>query len=257
MFDSHCHLDRTEAEPNECIERAQRAGVSHLLIAGVDPTGWRRQLAWARPTVLLGIGLHPWWAGRNPDAIDPAMDSLHSFIERHRDAVHAVGETGLDFGRRLPKGTRSAQDRAFAQHIDAAVCLDLPLILHVVHAHGAALDRLRTTPLPSRPGVVHGFSGSAESAAEFVRLGFCVSFSGAVTHPNRARMHRAVRAVPDEFLLVETDSPDQTPWNRRPGPNEPAFLIDVISTIAAIRDQSPERIARLTADNALRLFAPS
>ena len=59
-------------------------------------------------------------------------------------------------------------------------------------------------------------------------------------------MHRAVRAVPDEFLLVETDSPDQTPWNRRPGPNEPAFLIDVISTIAAIRDQSPERIARLT-----------
>ncbi|MEC9390529.1 MAG: TatD family hydrolase, partial [Myxococcota bacterium] len=73
---------------------------------------------------------------------------------------------------------------------------------------------------------------------------------------HRMRLHRAVRAVPDEFLLVETDSPDQTPWNRRPGPNEPAFLIDVISAIAAIRDQPPEHIAQITTENALRLFAP-
>ena len=256
MFDSHCHLDRTEADPSDCIARAQLAGVSHLLIAGVDPAGWRRQLAWARPTVLLGVGLHPWWAGRNPDAIDPAMSSLRAFVEGHRDAVHAIGETGLDFGRRLAKATRPAQERSFRQHIDAAACLDLPLILHVVQAHGAALDRLRSSPLPARPGVVHGFSGTAEVAEAFVGLGFCISFSGAVTNPHRMRLHRAVRAVPDEFLLVETDSPDQTPWNRRPGPNEPAFLIDVISAIAAIRDQPPEHIAQITTENALRLFAP-
>ena len=255
MFDSHCHLDLTAEDPDTCIARAHRAGVSHMMVAGVDPSGWRRQLDWVRPTVLLGIGLHPWWAARNPDGIDAGMDELHDFVDRHRPRVHAIGETGLDFGQTLPRANGPAQQRAFGLHIDAAVHFGLPLILHVVRAHGVAHDRLRSSALPDRPGVIHSFSGSAEVAMNFVRMGFLISFSGAVTNPNRTRLHRAVRAVPDEFLLVETDSPDQTPWNRRPGPNHPAFLIDVISTIGAIRDQSPERIAQITADNAIRLFA--
>lgn len=256
MFDSHCHLDRSASDPNDALVRALNAGIKYLLIAGVNPEQWCSAQSWIQPGVFMSAGLHPWWVSSHPETVDQGMADLEAFVTQRRAQVHAIGETGLDFRRSADPLIRQAQRRAFQWHIDAACRWDLPLILHIVGAHTDALGILRNVELPVRGGVVHGFSGSAEIAMQYNRLGLSISFSGAVTHPNRRRLHRAAAAIPDEWLLVETDSPDQTPWNRHPAPNEPAFLIDVLSTMATLRHQSLEEVTRITTSNALRLFAP-
>lgn len=256
MFDSHCHLDRTGTHAETILARARAAGIENIMIAGVNPTGWDHQLDWVRSGVSIAVGIHPWFVTPSPQINGDHLQKLEDFIGRHRDKIRAVGETGLDFARAKDPVLRTAQQHAFRSHIHHATTWELPLILHAVKAHEPIMAILKSESLPKSGGVVHSFSGSAEMATDYARLGFHVSFSGAITHPNRKRLHAAVAAVPDELLLVETDSPDQTPLNRRPSPNEPAFLIDVISKAALIRNQSPEEIAQITTQNALRLFSP-
>ena len=226
------------------------------MIAGVNPTGWDQQLEWVRSGVSIAVGIHPWFVASSRQTNVDHLQQLEAFLSDHRSDIRAIGETGLDFARTQDDTLRSEQKHAFRSHIHFAAKWELPLILHAVKAHESIVTTLKSEGLPKSGGVVHSFSGSAEMAKDYVRLGFHVSFSGAITHPNRKRLHAAVAAVPDELLLVETDSPDQTPWNRRPSPNEPAFLIDVISKAAFIRNQSPEEVAQITTQNALRLFSP-
>ena len=254
MFDSHCHLDRIPHRPDAALARARTAGVKQFLIAGVEPAQWRNALRWAQPGVFLSFGLHPWWVSEHPMEVEEATANLDLFLAEHRPQTRAIGETGLDFRRATDSTIQDAQRCSFERHIAVARRLELPLVLHVVNAHAEALRMLRSCELPAKRGVVHSFSGSAETAAEYNRLGFRISFSGAITHPKRHKLHRAAASVPDDMMLVETDSPDQPPWERHPAPNEPAFLIDVISRMAILRDQSPEEIARITTENALRLF---
>jgi TatD DNase family protein len=130
----------------------------------------------------------------------------------------------------------------------------LPVILHIVRAHAMAIDILKESGLPNSGGMVHSFSGSPADAQAYTALGLHISFSGNITHPNAKKTRRAAAVVPAQQLLVETDSPDQPPYNRRPGPNEPAFLIDVIAAVAKARQEDPAHVATLTALNARQLF---
>ena len=254
MFDSHCHLDRIADDPEAALRRAKSAGVTDLVIAGVNPSGWEEQLAWVQPGVTIAVGLPPWAVSDEADQTLADLSALEEFIQNNAASIRGIGETGLDFGAHCSAATHDNQRTALRTHLQLAVEWNLPLVLHVVNAHGAVIDILRQSNLPAAGGMVHSFSGSAEIAREYIRLGLCVSFSGAITNPERKRLRQALASVPDHALLVETDAPDQTPWNRRPSPNEPAFLIDVIAAAAEIRNQSPEDVARLTATNARKLF---
>jgi len=168
--------------------------------------------------------------------------------------VVALGETGLDYSRRIDPQSRPQQAEAFRAQIQLANRFQLPLILHIVSAHSDALEILRTEALPRQPGMVHAFSGSAEIAAQYIDLGFHISFCGTIVDPNRRKLRMAAASVRSDRLLVETDSPDQTPITRRPSPNEPAFLIDVINALAEIRGEPAAHVAKTTSENAYRLF---
>ena len=166
----------------------------------------------------------------------------------------AIGETGLDFGKRMSTDSFPAQVEAFKTHLALAERYALPIVLHVVSAHARMLELLSEVSPLSSGGMVHAFSGSAEQALQYVRHGLHVSICGAVTDPRRRKLRRAIEALPSDRILVETDAPDQTPIDRRPDPNEPAFLIDVVAAVAEARGETPEAVARQTSQNAKKLF---
>jgi TatD DNase family protein len=129
------------------------------------------------------------------------------------------------------------------------------VILHIVKAHGRALEILRADGVPTAGGMLHSYSGSADLVPDYVALGLHLSFSGSLSCLRPSRAARMARAVPDDRLLVETDCPDQPPLERQPCERMlPEWLPDVIATLAHMRDQSPDEVAALTMKNTRQLF---
>ncbi len=275
MFDSHCHLhDSRVADPAAQIQRAREAGVTGMLLAGVEPDGWVKQeeLARAHPGIAISFGVHPQLisdllAGGAPgaaapigghSATDPALDpverlvgALEQAIARRRPA--AIGEIGLDgLGER--KVTLEGQERAFRAQLAIARARDLPVVLHVLRAQQRALEIVKRDGMPRAGGVMHSYSGSSELVRDWLALGLSFSFAGPVTDAAAARVHKAALAVPRDRLLVETDAPFQTPPELRPAQNEPAFLVAIVAALAKMRGEDAADVGAYTEDNARRLF---
>lgn len=270
LFDSHCHLDFLEfdADRADVLQRAREAGVSDMLVPGYEPEQWLHAGAIALAaterglTVWTAVGIHPYalaggartWVGRAPGALAATLAEAATQV-----GVVAIGECGLD----APLADRAGEECSLAhqsavlrEHLHAATTCELPLVLHVVKAHGLALELLRGAPaapaLTAR-GVIHAFSGSPELVREYVDLGFMLAFGGALTRPNHDRVRAAARATPDEWLLVETDAPSGQ-LAGGPERNEPAELARVVDALAQLRGQTVEHVAALTHANAWRLF---
>lgn len=258
MIDAHCHLDseRLEGSVEETLAEARAAGVDRILMAGTEPESWaaQRAIAAAHPEALTVFGVHPWCAGAATEAeLQAQLRTLQALLT---DAPPvAIGETGLDGSRLAPAGTLDAQERSFRAHLRLARDHELPVVLHLLKAHDRALRVLKEVGVPAG-GIVHSFSGSAELAAEYVKLGLAISFCGSLTWPQSRKLRRAAAAVPDEALVVETDAPDQTPHphNRERRPNRPAWLGLIVDALAQVRETTPERIAALATANTERVF---
>lgn len=255
MIDTHCHLDLEafDADRDEAVERAVRAGVTGMLVPAVRPRTWAAlgQLAARHRAAGMrcAFGIHPQVV---PELADDELagdlaDRIARAVEEH--AGIAVGECGLDGGTvDAPR-----QEAIFRAHLRAARSLRLPVVIHVLRAHDAAPRILREEGPVA--GVLHSYSGGAELVPVYRDLGLAFSFAGPVSYPNARRPVEAARAVPAELLLVETDAPDQAPEGHRGGRSEPAFLPAVIAGLAAARGVSPSEIAASTTANARRLFA--
>lgn len=254
-FDSHCHLDfeAFDADREAVVGRARAVGIAHVLVPGVSPDQWRRlrELRQRCPEVCVAVGLHPWFI-HEVEALDDALASLDAACEA-AEAV-AIGETGLDsLVAKRGGASLELQRRAFERHVLVAKEKQLPLILHIVRAHGAALTLLeRMGPLPG--GVLHSYSGSAELVPRYARLGLSFGLSGAVTRPGVRRLREAAAVIPDEHLLLETDAPDQAPegWTR--SRNEPSALVDVAREVARLRNTEEKTLLDRASANARRLF---
>lgn len=257
LYDSHCHLDfeALAGDLDAVVERALAAGLRAVLVPGVDAAQWRRSAALcvdgptaaatgARLRVRRAVGFHPGSAGAVSDA---ELATLDAWLDRG-DAA-AVGELGWD--ARLAQGDFEAQDRLADLQIEQARARRLPVILHVVGAHGHALARLARHGALPEGGVVHAYSGSAELVPKYVALGLSISFGPSITRSG-TRAAKAARAVPDARLLLETDAPDQRPPGRPRG--EPEDLRQVADAVARARGWTLSRVAEVTAHNAAALF---
>jgi len=253
MIDAHCHLDAPGLDAERVVAEARAAGVSDLVMAGVDADGWRAQRALAErfDGVHTVFGIHPQVVPVAAcDALEDAYVALEQAIVAARPV--ALGETGLD--RLTAAASFETQALAFREQLRMARRFELPVVLHLLRADEAALRILKEEKLPAAGGVVHSFSGSADFARKLLALGLHLSFAGTLTFPQSRRLREAAVLCPAERLLVETDTPDQTPVPHRGEPNRPALLPLVVEALAAARGQSASEIAALTADNARRLF---
>lgn len=249
LVDSHSHFDvhDFDADREAALARARDAGVDTQVLPAYVASGWERlrDVCAKHDGLHAAYGLHPVYLDEH-HAED--LDALPGWIEREKPC--AVGECGLDWFIEDPD--RERQLAFLSRQLELAKDFDLPVILHARRAVDDVTAALRR--VGGLRGVVHSFAGSEQQAEALVALGFCLGIGGPVTYERASRLRGVVATLPPDFLLLETDSPDQPMHGRRGGRNEPAFLVEVLRTVAALRGESEERVAEFTTANAERLF---
>jgi TatD DNase family protein len=249
LFDSHCHLDAPEfdADRAQVLARALAAGVSQQLLPAVEYAAWPalQAVCEAHPGLHAAYGLHPMYLSRHrPEH----LDALPEWIEREQP--RAIGECGLDFF--VEDLDAKTQRWYFRRQLEIAREFRLPVVVHARRAVEEVIFTLRQ--IGGLRGVVHSYSGSAEQARQLFDLGFCLGIGGPVTYERAQRLRRLVATMPIEFLLLESDAPDQPGVRNRGQRNEPAFLPDLLETVAALRGEDAATVAAATCANAERLF---
>jgi TatD DNase family protein len=249
LADTHVHLDDIafDADRQTVVERARAAGVTLQVIPGVDAASWPRIQALCTP----GSGLYPAY-GMHPMFLDQHrpehLAELSQWLKTQRPV--AVGEIGLDF--HVDGLDAEDQRDYFRQQLALAREFDLPVIVHA----RAALDEVTASlrRIGNLRGVVHSFAGSQQQAEQLWKLGFHLGIGGPVTYERAQRLRRIVANMPIEYLLLESDAPDQPLSTHRGERNEPAYVAEVLQHLAALRGETPEAVATATTANVRRLF---
>ncbi len=256
--DTHCHFDFPDfdADRAELWQQCRADGALAMAIPGVEPKQWQRLLDLSNSTtgLFFAVGLHPCWLESclprgNWAAELPHLDQLLRRAAQAPKCI-AIGECGLDL---YIEGDLAQQEAVLACHLEVARACDLPVILHCRRAHNQLLRLLKQHPVP-RGGVVHAFSGSGEMARQYWNMGFYLGVGGTITYARANKTRNAVKTMPLEALILETDAPDMPLCGQQGKRNSPANIPAVAEALARLREDSLANIARQTTANALRLF---
>ena len=249
LIDSHSHLDVAEFDNDrpQVLERARAAGVTRQIVPAIALAGFEklRNLAKVENGIFPAYGLHPMYLAEHQPQ---HLEELARWIEREKPV--AVGECGLDF--HIEGLDADTQRSYFQRQLELARDADLPVIVHARRALDDVTAAIRR--VGKLRGVVHSFSGSLEQAQQLWKLGFFLGIGGPVTYDRARRLRGIVASMPLEWLLLETDSPDQPLHGHQGARNEPAMLLEICHTVATLRGVDPQTIASATSANCERLF---
>lgn len=254
LIDTHCHLDFADfdAERDDLVARAHGAGVSQMVTISTRVRKLDTLLALTEryPSVFCSVGTHP---NNANEELDVTADDLVRLAETH-DKVVAIGEAGLDYF--YDTQTPEDQKTGFLRHIEAARRTQLPLVIHSRSADEdmAAILTEETGKGPF-PFILHCFSSGEALAKTGVELGGYVSFSGILTFPKSTELRDIAKGLPLDRLLVETDAPYLAPKRWRGKRNEPSYVVNTAEILAETMGVSFDEMARITTENAFRLFA--
>ena len=251
LFDTHVHLNDKKYEEDlvDVINRAQHDGVSKMLVVGYDARTNKVaiELAEKYDFIYAAVGWHP------VDAIyltDELFAELEEQVKHPR--VVAIGECGLDY--HWDTSPHDVQKEVFIRQIKLAQSIKKPLIIHTRESIADTLEILKEQDAKVVGGVMHCYSGSVETAYEFIKLNFKISLAGPVTFTNGRKPQSVAKDIPLEELLIETDAPYLTPHPHRGKRNEPAYVSLVAKKIAEIKELSYEEVCEQTMKNACELF---
>jgi TatD DNase family protein len=258
FFDSHCHFDFADFDfDRENVWReCNVVGVQSLVIPGVASNQWATaaNIAQQHNTVYFGVGLHPWWVEKefNNADIEQGLAILHQQLRENiqKSKCVAIGECGLDAVVTTPL---SLQQQVLDVHLQLAQQTSLPLIIHCRKAHNELLLQLKKYQLPAG-GVIHGFSGSYDMAAQYWAMGFHLGIGGTITYERANKTRQAAKQLPIESILLETDAPDMPLHGKQGERNSPVNIVAVAQTLANLRGETLEHIAAQTTRNARQLF---
>jgi len=249
LVDTHCHLEMKQFDDDReaVIGRAAAAGFEALITVGstFDSCVEAVKLADRFGFIYASVGLHPHDAGDFSEDIYSRLKDMTA-----NKKVAAIGETGLDY--HYDHSPREIQRAVFRRQIELAGETSLPLIIHSREAMEDTMDILSSAQ--ACKGVLHCFSGDMAMAEKAMSMGLYLSLAGPVTFKKNAALKEIARAIPDDYLLIETDAPYLTPEPFRGRRNEPVYLQQTARVIAELRGVSIEDIARITTLNAKRLF---
>ncbi len=256
--DSHAHLEIvTNSEPDHpeikrILDEASSVGIDRIVQVGysAEQSQWSVRCAEKWNTqVLAAVALHP---NEAPVVEDLERDlSIINELAGH-PRVRAIGETGLDFFRTEP-ALQDKQKYSFKKHIEIAKIHKKALVIHDRDAHRAVLDTLDEVGAPDIT-IFHCYSGDAQMAKECIEKGYVLSFAGTVTFKNAPQLREAVKLVPHNQLLVETDSPFLAPMPHRGSLNTPAQIPNILRVIAAERSEDLVSLTQAISENANRIF---
>ena len=253
LVDSHCHLDRLDlsqydGQLSNAIAAAQAEGVERFLCVSIDFENFPAVLNCAEEfdSIYASVGVHPNEEGRE----EPTIDKLVQLANHNR--VIAIGETGLDFFR--SEGDTEWQKERFRTHIQAAKITQKPLIIHSREAREETLKIMREEGANQVGGIMHCFVEDLATAQAAIDMGFYISFSGIVSFNSAKELQSVAKAIPDDWFMIETDSPYLAPVPFRGKPNQPLYVKNVAEKLAELRGDSLESIAEKSWNNFNRLF---
>lgn len=251
FIDSHCHFDFADfdADRESVWQSCVALGVKGLIIPGVSPADWPKAttIAVANRGIYCAVGLHPWWVTENL-----LLDELGNPL---REAARggtcvAIGECGLDAAIDTPL---AIQQPVFELHLRIASELSLPIIIHCRRAHNELISLLKHNQVVSG-GVIHAFSGSYEMAKQYWDMGFYLGIGGTITYERAHKTREAVKRVPLDALLLESDAPDMPLHGKQGQRNSPENIPQIAQALAELRGEAVLQIAEQTTRNAQTLF---
>ena len=252
LIDCHNHIqdDRLFPKLGKTMESARLAGVERIAIKGCSESDWPKveEIVNRYANACIAFGLHPWFI---KERSAQCFQTLEGLLTTYPQA--SVGEIGIDHA--LENRNDAEQEAVFLTQLEIARKFDRPVTIHCRRAWGRLIELLDQFGELPRGMLIHCFGGSAEVATELVRRGAHISFSGSITRPNAKKAGAAIRAVPDDRILIETDAPDILPHGAPPGANEPANLPLVLAKAAELRGVPQAELAELTFRNAERFFS--
>lgn len=257
-IDAHSHwtdlrLKQDDESVRNSLKVCAEKKIDFFLQAGVAPDDWQRQIELKNKfpdNFGICVGLHPYFVSDHSyEECELALDELAKLLPQ----AMALGETGLDFRPHIMKNSQELQIEMFENQIELAKVFQKPLVLHIVSAHDKAIQVLDIWGVPERKGLVHAFNGSYEIAKKYIDRGFLISIGGAVTFEKNRKLHDCVKKIGLEYLLIESDSPDQAPegWV---GLNNSTSIYKVAEKIALIKNTNILDILEATASNFKRFF---
>ena len=273
LTDTHCHLDfdKFDEDRQAVIERARAAGVTRIVVPALDMESSRAaiELAGRYPDVFAAVGFHPTDAEKWDSSSYEELKRLIASVSP-ADKIVAIGEIGIDYYWVKEQRDRLRQLEVLRLQLELARETAKPAIIHMreegdawfgqasadlLHILSEWHQRLQPDhPLAARPGVLHSFNGTLETAEKAMALNFYIGVTGPVTYKNADEKRRILRTLPLERLLIETDAPFLTPVPHRGKRNEPAFVVHIADKIAEIHHTTREQVAEITTTNAARLF---
>jgi TatD DNase family protein len=268
LTDTHCHLDyhKFDSDRAEMIQRANDAGLIRMLVPGLHHRSSKDavKLAETYSSVYAAVGFHP------TDLEEFSQETFQEVKElANHPKVVAIGEIGIDYYWVKENDKRAFQRDALKQQLEFAKEVNKPVVIHMREEKDAwfgdaSVDLLNILEewqkglqgsLAEKPGVLHSFNGTLETAQKALALNFYIGVTGPVTYKNAEKKREIIKQLPLDRLLVETDSPFLSPVPVREKRNEPCYTKYIADKIAEIHSKSPAEIASITTSNAARLFA--
>jgi len=271
LTDTHCHLywNKFDTDRAEVIHRAVQSGVARMLVPAVDLNTSHEaiRLAEEYEQVYAAVGFHPTdldsWNARS-------IENLRN-LAKSADKIVAIGEIGLDHYWVKEEAKRAFQREVLKAQLALAEEVSLPVVIHMREEgdawFGSASERLleilsewhvglksKNHPLAERPGTLHSFNGTLETAQKAIAMNFYIGVTGPVTYKTADQKRQIISQLPITNLLIETDSPFLAPVPHRGKRNEPAFVGEIADKIAEVKSINKEEVAAVTTQNAARLF---
>lgn len=254
LIDTHVHLNFSQFHPDleETIDRAKGHNLRALVNVGTDLTTSQESinLATRFNHIYATVGLHP----HDADTWEDQIDGLKQ-LARHPRVV-AIGEIGLDYFRDL--SSRDQQLSAFRAQLDLALSLQKPVVIHCRDAYTEVLAVLEQEYIPKLagriPGIIHSYASGPAHVQKFLKLGFYIGINNMVTYPTNISLQEAVKIVPLDKLVLETDCPFLPPWHLRGKRCEPSYVVDVARKIAEIKDVAVRDVEETSTSNACQVF---
>lgn len=251
IFETHAHYNdkKFDVDRDELLERLPKEGIKYVInIAdSVDASRKSIELSERYDYIYAACGVHP---ENVAEVNEQTLNQLKILAENKK--VVAIGEIGLDY--HYDGFDKELQKQVFSKQVDMAKELNLPIIVHDRDAHMDTLNELRRASKMGITGVLHCYSGSLEMAKEVIKLGFYISVGGIVTFKNARKLPEVVEWIPNERLLLETDSPYLAPEPFRGSRNDSTLLKYIADKISEIKGIEYEKLCKITTENACRLF---
>lgn len=250
LFDTHAHFDdpQFDSDRDEVIKSLADDGVTRVMNIGANMETSEKAIEIANKYdfIYATVGVHPC---DTYDMTDEDIERLR-IMAKNNPKVRAIGEIGLDYY--FDDTKPDIQKEWFIKQLHLAKELNMPVVIHDRDSKGDAIEILKREGISN--GVMHCFSGSAETARELVKMGFMISFTGVLTFKNARRAVEACRSIPIERLMIETDCPYMAPEPQRGERNYSGYVKYVARKMAEIKGLSYEETARITMENGLRFY---